>query len=74
MVVLVCVVNFALRLQYITYVGRHVVSGLEGLLIECTADMTSVWSPLSVPTWSSTASLITKYIVSMIKVIFCSND
>ena len=57
-------------LQYSIYAGRH----LEGLLIECTADMKSVWSPLSMPKWSSTAWLITKYFVCMIKVCFCSNN
>ena len=50
------------------YAGRHVVPGLEGLSLECTSDVNRVWSPLSVPRWSSTARLITKYLVNMIKV------
>ena len=64
------------RLQYSIYAGRHVVPSLEGLLIECTADMKSVWSQPSMPTyiWSSTAQLITKDLVSMIKECFCSNN
>ena len=62
------------RLQYSIYAGRHVVPGLEGLLLECTADVNRVWSPLGVPRWSSTARLITKYLVNMIKVCFCSNN
>ena len=36
--------------------------------------MKSVWSSLAVSTLSSTNKLITKYIVSMIKVCFCSNN
>ena len=44
------------------------------LLIECTADMKSVRSPLGVPTSSLTAQLITKDLVDMIKVCFCSNN
>ena len=60
------------RLQYSIYAGRNVVPGLEGLLLECTADVNRVWSPLSVPRWSSTAWLITKYLVNMIKICFCS--
>ena len=63
-----------LRLQYSIYAGRHFVPGLEGLLLECTADVNRVWSPLGVPRWSSTARLITKYLVNMIKVCFCSNN
>ena len=63
-----------LRLQYSIYAGRHVVPGLEGLLLECTADVDRVWNPLGVPRWSSTARLITKYLVNMIKVCFCSNN
>ena len=63
-----------LWLQYSIYAGRHVVPGLEGLLLECTADVNRVWSPLGVPRWSSTARLITKYLVNMIKVCFCSNN
>ena len=63
-----------IRLQYSIYAGRHVVPGLEGLLLECTADVNRVWSPLGVPRWSSTARLITKYLVNMIKVCFCSNN
>ena len=62
-------------LQYSIYAGRHVVPGvIEGLLLECTADVNRVWSPLGVPRWSSTARLITKYLVKMIKVCFCSNN
>ena len=44
-----------IRYQYSIYAGRHVVPGLEGLLLECTADVIRMWSPLSVPRWSSTA-------------------
>ena len=62
------------RLQYIIYAGRHVVPGLEGLLLEYTADVNRVWSPLGMPRWSSTARLITKCLVNMIKVCFCSNN
>ena len=29
---------FLLRLQYSIYAGRHVVPGIEGLLLECTAE------------------------------------
>ena len=58
-------------LQYSIYAGRHIV---EGLLLECIADINRVWSPLGVPRWSSTARLITKYLVNMIKVCFCSNN
>ena len=47
---------------------------LEGLLLECTADVNRVWGALSVARWSSTARLITKYLVNMIKVCFCSNN
>ena len=36
--------------------------------------MKSVWNPCSVPTWSPTAQLITKYLGSVIKVCFCSNN
>ena len=36
------------RLQYSIYAGRHVVPGLKGLLLECTADVNRVWSPLGV--------------------------
>ena len=61
------------RLQYSIYAGRHVVPVLEGLLIECTADVNRVWSPLGVPRWSSTTYLMTKYLVSMVKK-FCSNN
>ena len=61
-----------MRLQYSIYAARHVV--LWGLLLECTADVNRVWGPLSVPRWSSTARLITKYLVNMIKVCFCSNN
>ena len=63
-----------LRLQYSIYAGRHVVPGIEGLLIECTTDKKSMWGALSVPLWSSTAQLITKYLVSMIQVCFISNN
>ena len=62
------------RLKYSIYAGRNVVPGLEGLLLECTADVNRVWSPLSVPRWSSTAWLITKYLVNRIKICFCSNN
>ena len=41
-----------IRYQYSIYAGRHVVPGLEGLLLECTADVIRMWSPLSVPRWS----------------------
>ena len=61
-------------LQCSIYAGRHVVPSLEGLLLECTADVNRIWSPLSVPRWSSTARLITKYIVIMIKACFCLNN
>ena len=60
--------------QYSIYAGRHVVPGLQGFLIECTADVNRVWSPLSMPRWSSTAKLKTMYLVSMIKVCFCLNN
>ena len=33
-----------------------------------------MWSPVSVPTWSSPAQLITKYIGSVIKAYFYSNN
>ena len=62
------------RYQYSIYAGRHVVPGLEGLLLEYTADVNQVWSPLSVPRWSSTARLITKHLVNMIKVCLCSKN
>ena len=56
--------------QHSIYAGRHIVHGIEGLLIECTADMKSMWSPLSVPIWSPIDQLTTEYFVSMIKVCF----
>ena len=56
------------------YAGRHVVPGLEGLLLECTADVECAWSPLSMLTWPSTAQVITRYLVSMIEVHLCSNN
>ena len=62
------------RYQYSIYAGRHVVPGLEGLLLEYTADVNRVWSPLGVPRWSSTARLITKHLVNMIKVCLCSKN
>ena len=62
------------RLQYSIYAGRHVVPGLEGLLLECTADVECAWSPLSMLTWPSTAQVITRYLVSMIEVHLCSNN
>ena len=67
-------VTNSLRYQYSIYAGRHVVPGLEGLLLEYTADVNRVWSPLSVPRWSSTARLITKHLVNMIKVCLCSKN
>ena len=67
-------INFAFRYQYSIYAWRHVVPGLEGLLLEYTADVNRVWSPLSVPRWSSTARLITKHLVNMIKVCLCSKN
>ena len=66
--------TYKCRLQYSIYAGHHVVPDLEGLLLECIADVNRVWSPLRVPRWSSTARLITKYLVNMVKVSFCSNN
>ena len=31
------------------YAGRHVVPGLEGLLIKCATDVECAWSPLNGP-------------------------
>ena len=62
------------RLGYSTVFMLGAMLFPEGLLLECTSDVNRVWSPSSVPRWSSTARLITIYLVNMIKVWFCSNN
>ena len=52
----------------------HVVPGQDGLFIECTANLKSVWSPSIELAWLSKAQLVTKYIINVRKIRFCSNN